>query len=77
MPDADDEAGRESVTKCGVTWRKSSLSQVNGHCVEVARQPGKVVGVRDSKKPRGPVLRFTPAEWRRFVAGIRNGELER
>lgn len=30
--------------------------------------------VRDSKDPSGPVLRFTPAEWAAFTAGVRDGE---
>ena len=33
--------------------------------------------VRDTKDHgRGPVQRFTRAEWRAFVAGVRNGEFD-
>jgi hypothetical protein len=32
--------------------------------------------VRDSKDPQGPVLLFTPDEWRAFVGGVRNGEFD-
>lgn len=49
-------------------WRKSSLSGVN-NCVEVAFLDGHVA-VRDSKDRRGPVLAFTPAEWRAFLDGV-------
>jgi hypothetical protein len=77
MPSADDEASRESATTYGVFWRKSSFSQVNGHCVEVAGLPGKVVGVRDSKNPGGHVLRFTAAEWGAFLPGVHDGDSER
>jgi hypothetical protein len=51
-------------------WRKSSYSGGEGHCVELARVPGGVA-VRDSKDPDGPVLRFSAAEWRAFVASMK------
>jgi hypothetical protein len=58
-------------------WRKSSYSSGNGgQCVEVARNLPGVVGVRDSKDRRGPVLIFTPDEWRLFTAGVRDGEFD-
>ena len=44
-------------------WVKSSLSFSNGNCVEAANLPGGEIGVRDSRRPEGPVLRFTPGEW--------------
>lgn len=50
-----------------VAWQKSSFSDANnGDCVEIAFGPD-VVGVRDSKNSDGGVLRFTAAQWRRFV----------
>ncbi len=57
-------------------WVKSSLSFANGDCVEVASLPGGQIGVRDSKDTAGAVLRFTPAEWRAFIGGARNGEFD-
>lgn len=64
----------------GATWRKSSFSGGNGGaCVEVAIIPGaadgggQAVALRDSKDPSGPVLAFTPAEWRAFTSGVRGG----
>ena len=58
-------------------WVKSSLSFSNGNCVEVARLPGGAIGVRNSRDPGGPVLRFTPGEWGTFVGRARIGELDR
>jgi len=60
-----------------VDWKKSSLSYANGNCVEVAGLSGDLIGLRDSKDARGPVLRFTPAEWDAFLGGVRNGEFDR
>ena len=60
----------------GFWWIKSSLSFSNGNCVEVAAFPGGDVGVRNSRDPDGPVLRFTPAEWRAFLGGARLGEFD-
>lgn len=58
----------------GAIWRKSSHS-VNGNCVEVALLPGGRVGVRDSKDELGRVLIVTPARWRAFVEGVKQGEI--
>jgi hypothetical protein len=60
----------------GLHWVKSSLSFSNGNCVEVTSLPAGQIGVRDSKDPEGPVLRFTPDEWHAFLGGVRNGEFD-
>jgi hypothetical protein len=57
-------------------WVKSSLSFSNGNCVEVASLPDGSVDVRHSRNPEGPVLRFTPGEWKAFLGGVRNGEFD-
>ncbi|MBV9445695.1 MAG: DUF397 domain-containing protein [Streptosporangiaceae bacterium] len=58
----------------GLRWRKSSFSGANGGaCVEVAGYDGMIV-VRDTKdQGRGPVQRYSPAGWRTFIAGVRDG----
>jgi hypothetical protein len=58
----------------GTCWVKSSFSFSNGNCVEVAALPDGTIGLRNSRDPGGPVLRFTPAEWHAFLGGAVNGE---
>jgi hypothetical protein len=60
----------------GSPWIKSSLSYAAGNCVEVAALPGGEIGVRNSRHATGPVLAFTPEEWRAFLGGVRNGEFD-
>ena len=67
----------EGPSNTDLSWIKSSLSYCNSNCVEVASLPDGGVGVRDSKDPSGPVLRFTPGEWRAFLGGACNGEFDR
>jgi Domain of unknown function (DUF397) len=57
-----------------VRWWKSSHSHANS-CVEVALVDGHIA-VRNSKHRQGPVLRFTPTEWRAFLDGVRDGEFD-
>ena len=59
-----------------MTPGQGSLSFANGNCVEVADLSGGQIGVRNSRDSRGPVLRFTPDEWRTFIGGVRNGEFD-
>ena len=55
------------------TWRKASYC-AGGECVEAAwlGSVGRVL-VRDSKRPAGGSLAFTPAQWRSLLADIRSG----
>ena len=68
-PTLEDKSGSSDS---GPRWIKSSLSFANGNCVEVANLPERVVGVRDSKNSDGAILRFSPDQWRAFMADVRH-----
>lgn len=58
-----------------LTWLKARSSTVNGHCIEIASTAGNIA-IRDSKDPDGPILVYTPSEFRAFLDGVRNGEFD-
>jgi len=70
------ESTRGSGDEPAESWRKSSRSYSSGGCVEVATLSGGLIGVRDSKKQRGIVLCFSPAEWDAFVDELRAGRVD-
>jgi hypothetical protein len=37
---------------------------------------GRLILMSDAKNPDGPVLAFTEAEWRAFIAGVKDGEFD-
>jgi hypothetical protein len=68
-------------------WCRSSHCVTGPYCVEVtvttdtSRWPHKADAeklylMRDSKKPDGPVLAFTPEEWEAFTLGVKDGEFD-
>lgn len=62
-------------TAPAVTWRKSTRSNTEGQCVEVADlDDGRAV--RDSKNPTGPALAFTTAQWSAFTTGVQAGQFD-
>jgi hypothetical protein len=56
------------------SWHKSTRSNANGACVEVADLAG-TIGVRDSKDIDGRALAFEPASWSTFVAAVKAGHI--
>ncbi|MFI9330426.1 DUF397 domain-containing protein [Kitasatospora sp. NPDC052868] len=64
------------VDLSGARWRKSTYSNGQGGCVEVADGHSGIMPVRDSKDPEGPVLVFPLDAWRSFIADVRAGEFD-
>ena len=75
--------GLSEMDLTGAVWqRASSTGEPDEACVEIAILPGskegseQVIAMRDSREPAGPVLIFTPDEWRAFTAGVQDGEFD-
>jgi len=57
------------------SWRKSSYSNGEASCVEVAA--ARTVAVRDSKDPHGPRLAVPAGSWAAFTQRVRQGDAGR
>ncbi|MFE7562545.1 DUF397 domain-containing protein [Kitasatospora sp. NPDC057500] len=64
--------GKPKVDFTGATWLCSSQGVGD---VQIAFVDG-YIGMRDGRQEDGPVLVFTPGEWRAFVLGARDGEFD-
>ena len=57
-------------------WRKSTVSNFQGNCVELAVLADGSVAMRNSRFPDGPHLTYTRAEIDAFVRGVQAGEFD-
>lgn len=55
---------------------KSSYSNGQGDCVEVAKTADGGRAVRDSKNPMGGTHFHTPAGWAAFLDGVKAGDFD-
>jgi hypothetical protein len=68
--------GDEAITRTTIEWR-TSRCRSNGTRVEVADLPNGGRLVRDTNLGEAsPVLRYTAAEWRAFISGVKNREFD-
>ncbi|MGA5818135.1 DUF397 domain-containing protein [Kitasatospora sp. NPDC094028] len=65
----------DTVDLTEAVWFKSSRSNGQSACVEVAFLNTGIVPVRDSKDRNGPALAFPADAWTTFVTAIKAGEL--
>ncbi|MER7584374.1 DUF397 domain-containing protein [Kitasatospora sp. NPDC097691] len=65
----------ETVDLTETAWLKSTRSNAQSACVEVAFLNNGIVPVRDSKDPNGPALVFPSDAWTAFVTAIKTGDL--
>jgi Domain of unknown function (DUF397) len=56
-------------------WRKSTYSNPNGNCVELAEW-GSEIAIRNSRHPSAAMLIYTRAELRAFISGAKAGEFD-
>jgi hypothetical protein len=68
-----DGGGAVPITIAGARWIKSSRSNVQNECVELARA-ATAIGVRDSKNVN-PILEFAPANPAVFITRTKAGDV--
>ncbi|GGR03971.1 DUF397 domain-containing protein [Streptomyces netropsis] len=58
-------------------FRKSSFSNPEVECVEIATNIPDIVAIRDSKIPEGPIIRLAPTPWNAFREALVTGAFNR
>ena len=57
-----------------LNWRVSSICD-SGACIMVARH-GDMVLFGNTSRPGGPARSYTLAEWKKFIAGVKQGDFD-
>ena len=70
--DEGSDGKKPQLDLAGAEWMSSSNGVGD---VQIAFVEG-YIAMRDGRSPDGPALIFTPAEWRAFVLGARDGEFD-
>jgi len=68
--------GMSAAELSGAMWRKSSISNSQGACVELAKLDTDEFAVRNSRNPTGPALIYTRAEIAALIEGVKLGEFD-
>ncbi|MEV0171373.1 DUF397 domain-containing protein [Streptomyces sp. NPDC050803] len=58
-------------------YRKSSYSDYEGECVEIATNIPATIAIRDSKRPNDAFLLLPPTTWASFLDAVAQGCLNR
>ncbi|GAA0452429.1 DUF397 domain-containing protein [Streptomyces stramineus] len=73
--DASGHAVEENRTTASVQWQKSSFSEAQGQCVEVANQGGQIL-MRESDHPN-TVARLGRGDLTALLRQVKAGEFDR
>jgi hypothetical protein len=68
--------GMAATELADAKWKKSSHSNAQGDCVELAQLSGGDVAVRNSRDPEGPALIYTRSEIECLLLGVKDGEFD-
>lgn len=68
----EETGGFDEARSSSGKWRKSSFSESNGDCIEVAILTKGQISVRDSKAIVGPHLSYSSHAWTAFVGDVRH-----